>query len=212
MNVSRILLAFVLAGFAASVAMADGADPLVSVRKVDPAPIAITSPNQTFFISLVVDPGQTGLFALQNDTGVTLTSLTLDLAANLTFTCEPDFLTFDIFSSCNASPGLGPLGSTVVAFSGTGGIFTGLTASSCTGSNPNPWDNNGPDGDGDFDDRTCTGGIFSIAFYNNSNTTPHPVTDRIFGFGTVGVPEPMTATLLVSGLVGLAGLRKRRIA
>ncbi len=205
MKVSRIVLAFVLAGFAASVALADGADPLISVRRVDPAPIAITSPNQTFVIFFIAGTSSVFDFAFQNDTGVTLTSLTLDLAHGLTYNCASDFQTFDIFSSCGTSPG--PLGSTFIKFSGTGGIFTGLEPASCTaGSNTEGWDNNGPDGDGDADDNTCTGGIFSIEF---SGLTQGEV---VFGTGTVAAPEPMTAVLLLSGLVGLAGFRKRRIA
>jgi len=180
--------------------MADGADPLISVRRVDPAPIAITSPTQTFLIFFIAGSSPVFDFAFQNDTGVTLTSLTLRLAQGLTYNCDPTFLSADIFSTCGTSPG--PLGSTTVAFSGTGGLFTGLDAASCTPNNSGDGDD-----DNDWDDKpSCTGGIFSIEF---SGLTPGEV---VLGTGTVGVPEPMTAALLFSGLVGLAGFRKRRIA
>jgi len=201
-KVSRIVLAFVLAGFAASVALADGADPLVSVRRVDPAPIAITSTNQTFNIfANAANP----LFAFQNDTGVTLTSLTLDLNAGLTYTCDPTFLSFDIFSSCNTASG--PQGSTIVSFFGVGGVFTGLNAATCTSDDEGGGDDSNSQVDDNDDDKpTCTGGIFSIEFDGI------PAGSVVRGTGTVGVPEPMTAVLLLSGFAGLAGFRKRRIA
>jgi len=50
LKASRILCVPTLAGFAATVAMADGVDPTVVIRRVDPPPIAITSPDQTFNI------------------------------------------------------------------------------------------------------------------------------------------------------------------
>ena len=203
MKVSRIVLAFVLAGFAASVALADGADPLISVRKVDPAPIAITSPDQTFDIFVVAGAGATALFAFQNDTGITLTSLTLNLGAGLTYSCESDFQSFDVFSSCTSS---GPSGSTIV-FSGVGGVFSGLTAATCISDDEGSGDDwNGSPDNNDDDKPSCTGGVFSIEF---AGLTPGEV---VSGTGTVSAPEPMTAVLLFSGLVGLAGFRKRRIA
>jgi len=171
--------------------MADGADPLISVRRVDPVPLAITSPNQTFFIFLIAGANSAAFFAFQNDTAQTLTSLTLNLAAGLTYNCDPTFQSADIFSTCSTSSG--PVGSTIVTFSGVGGAFTGLDAASCT-------PNTSGDGDDDWDDKpSCTGGIFSIEFFNTSNS---PVV--IIGTGTVSAPEPMTAVLLFSGLVGLA--------
>jgi hypothetical protein len=69
-------------------------------------PIAITSPDQTFDITANASHN---VFAFQNQTGVTLTSLTLDLfGANieLLFSCG-DFAGDDIFSTCSSHPGSG---------------------------------------------------------------------------------------------------------
>jgi len=202
LKVSRILVVLALAGFAGSVAMADGVDPTVIIRRVDPPPIAITSPNQTFNLSATAAHN---VFAFQNDTGVTLTGLTLDLFAgtsNLLYSCG-SFAGGDIFANCTST--LGSHNDTLLSFFGVGNGFTGISAATCTTDDKGEGDDLHASFNDNSDDKTtCTGGIYSLEF----DGIPQGATVR--GTGTVSTPEPMTAVMLLSGIVGLAGLRKRR--
>jgi len=196
---SRLLFALVLTGLGACIASADGVDPTVVIRRVDPTPFPITSPNETFPLFATAT---NNIFAFQNDTGVTLDSLTLDLfgvGVTLSFSCGA-LAGGDVFSTCTSTPG--SHGDTILTFSGVGGSFTGITAATCSS------EDDGEEGSFFGDDLpTCTGGIFSLEFGGI------PTGDVVGGTGTVSTPEPMTAVLLVGGgLAGLAGLRKRRAA
>jgi hypothetical protein len=202
LKVSRILAVLALAGFGATVAMADGVDPTVVIRRVDPPPVAITSPDQTFSVTAT---STHNVFAFQNDTSVILTSLTLDLFAGssgLVYSCG-SFAGADIFANCSSSSG--GHHDTIVSFFGVGGSFSGITPATCT------FKADGDDDDQDKkkfndDDFSCTGGIYSLEFDGI------PAGAVVRGDGTVAAPEPVTAVLLMTGLVGLAGLRKRRIS
>jgi hypothetical protein len=93
---SRALLGLAIAAFAAVGVKADAVDPTVIIRKVDPKPVVITSPDQTFDIFA---SAKYNVFAFQNATGSILDSLTLDLfGANmdLLFSCG-SFAGGDIF-------------------------------------------------------------------------------------------------------------------
>jgi hypothetical protein len=204
LKLSRILLVLTLASFAATAAMADAVDPTVIIRKVDPPPIAITSPDQTFDITANASHN---VFAFQNQTGVTLTSLTLDLfGANveLLFSCG-DGAGDDIFSTCSSHPGSGT--DTIISFFGTGNGFSGITPATCTTDDKGGGDDIHAPFDNNNDEKTdCVDGVFSLEFDGI------PKGAQIDGTGTVGTPEPMTAVMLLGGLFGLAGLRKRRIS
>jgi hypothetical protein len=199
---SRVILALALAGFATSVAMADAVDPTVIIRRVDPAFTPIFSVDQ---ILIVTATAQNPIFSFQNDTGFLLTSMTLKFSSNggtLAFSCGEN-PGADIFQDCSETSG--PNGTNIVTFSGVGEGFSGLESGVCTSDDehvPNGnafgWYKNHPK------TPNCEGGIFSLEFGQiPANTT-------IFGIGTVATPEPMTAVMLISGLAGLAGLRKRR--
>ena len=205
MKVSGILIVLALASFAASAALADGLDPTVVVRKVDPPPIAITSPTETFDIFATA---KHNVFAFQNDTGITLTSLTLDLFTGswgLTYSCG-SFAGGGVFADCSATPG--PDGDTIVSFFGVGGDDTGIGPATCTtddkGKGDDKWDWQDKK---NHDDKTeCAGGIYSLEFGGI------PKGAVVEGVGSFVTPEPATAVMLFSGLMGLAGLRKRRVS
>jgi len=200
--VSRIVVLLALAGFAASAAMADGVDPTVIIRKVDPPPIAITSPNQTFDLFANAPHN---VFAFQNDTGFILTGLTLDLFAgtsSLLYSCG-DFAGGDIFANCNASAGSN--GDTILSFFGVGNGFTGITPATCTVEDKGKGDDLHAPFDNNHDEKqTCVDGVYSLEFDGI------PKGAIVHGSGTFATPEPMTAALLLGGLAGLAGFRKRR--
>lgn len=202
LKISGVLAVLLLAGFAASTALADGVDPTVVIRRVDPAPLPITSTNETFNLFATMN---NNIFAFQNDTGVTLTGLTLDLFAGhagLVYSCG-GFAGADIFSNCTATPGSD--GATIISFFGVGNGFTGLDAATCTNDDKGKGDDLHAPKDNNNDDKTsCTGGIFSLEFDGI------PRGAQVRGTGTVSTAEPMTAVLLVSGLFGLAGFLKRR--
>jgi PEP-CTERM motif len=197
LKILRVIVpVFILIGLVASTAKADGIDPTVVIRGIDPPnPIAITQPNQTF---LVAATSGLNVESVQNQTGVTLTSLVLTLftlgpVQNLTFTCDGT----SVFSSCSSQSG--PNGSTQLVFSGVGGDFTGLVSAICSTGTI-------------FDElslygncNSCVGGMYEIDFVGI------PQGDLIFGYGTVATPEPATGVLLLCGLAALAAWRKRSI-
>lgn len=202
MKASRVLLGLAMAAFAAVSAKADAVDPTVIIRRVDPPPVVITSPNQIFDLFA---NSQHNVFAFQNATGLTLTSLTLDLFGQnvaLLFSCG-SFAGGDIFASCTSTAGSN--GDYILSFSGVGNGFTGIEAATCTIDDKGIGDGLHAPFDNNSDDKlVCTGGIYSLEF----DGIPRGAIVR--GTGTFATPEPMTATLLVGGLVGLAGLGKRR--
>jgi hypothetical protein len=198
-----VLLGLAIAAFAAVGAKADGVDPIdptVIIRRVDPPPIIITSPNQTFNL---IATATENVFAFQNQTGKTLNALTLDLFGvniNLLFSCG-SFAGGDIFASCSSTQEGN--GHYLVSFSGVGNGFTGITPAICSGGNGD--DDNQGDNDDQGEGQTCVDGVYSLEFDGI------PAGAVVRGTGSfVATPEPMTAVLLLGGLAGIAGLRKRR--
>jgi len=197
-----VLLPLAIAAFAAVSAKADAVDPTVIIRRVDPPPVVITSPEQIF--DLFANKTH-NVFAFQNATGLTLTSLTLDLFGqnvSLLFSCG-SFAGGDIFASCASTAG--PDGDYILSFTGVGNGFTGITPATCTIDDKGIGDGLHAPKDNNSDDKlVCTGGIYSLEF----DGVPRGAIVR--GTGTFATPEPMTLTMLSGGLLGLAGLRKRR--
>ena len=195
MKLSRLVVVLVLIGFAASAAMADGIDPTVVIRQVDPPPTAITDPFGSF--SFIASNPQTAI-GIQNDTGLTLVSISLTF-----FTAIPinDALDFNpgpqidgVFPFSSSSKTVNPNGSTTLTFFGLDESHLGVLSAACTNT------------DNDFDADDCSGPIYSIEIDGI------PAGDLVVGVGTVSAPEPATLALLSAGLVGLAAFRKRRAA
>lgn len=193
MKFSRLVILLVLVGLTASAAMADGIDPTVVIRQVDPPPIAITDPFGSF--SFLASTG-TGI---QNETGLTLVSISLTF-----FTISPnnDVLDFNagpqidgIFPFTSSSKTVNPFnGSTTLTFFGLDETHLGILSAACN-------EETNTDNDHDADD--CSGPIYSI------EVDGIPPGDLVVGVATVSAPEPATLMLLSAGLVGLAAFRKR---
>lgn len=183
-----VLLAVVV--LAASVAKADVIDPTVIIRQVDPPPVAITDPNAT--IPLAFSANQ-NIFAFQNDTGSLLNALSLTLFGfpqGLDFNFDPSNFEQGIFSSFAKTQNQD--GSQTLLFYGIDDSHTGLLPS--TGCSV--------DDDADADD--FCGPVYTIEIDGI------PANDFVFGTATVSTPEPATLLLLSTGLIGIAGLRRRR--
>jgi hypothetical protein len=117
-----------LASFAATAAMADAVDPTVIIRKVDPPPIAITSPDQTFDITANASHN---VFAFQNQTE-SPSPRSLDLfGANveLLFSCG-DSAGDDIFRHALRTQAAAL--DTIISSSAPATAFTGITPATCT--------------------------------------------------------------------------------
>jgi len=185
-----------LVGLTASAAMADGIDPTVVIRQVDPPPP-----------TLVADPfGSFGVFAttqspvqaFQNNTGLVLISISVTLFGipPLDFNPgdqvpNPDLELPNEFPFLSATKTLNADGSITLLFFGLDDTHLGLSPSVCN-----------PDSDMDADD--CVGPIYGIAFDGI------PTGALVVGAATVSAPEPATLLLLSTGFLGLAALRKRR--
>ena len=197
-----MLLGLAMAAFAVVGAKADAVDPTVIIRRVDPPPVIITSPNQIFDLFANT---QHNVFAFQNATGTTLTSLTLDLFGQnvaLLFSCG-SFAGGDIFANCTSTEG--SQGDYILSFFGVGNGFTGIEAATCTIDDKGIGDGLHAPMDNNSDDKlVCTGGVYSLEF----GGIPQGAIVR--GTGTFTTPEPATAILMLGGLAGLTGLRKRR--
>ena len=188
MKVFKLFALLVLVLVTASVVKADTIDPTVIIRQVDPTPIPVTDPNQTFTFTATAGVSDA---TFQNDTGVLLQQLSLALTGTDAF---GDPLSF----SFGSNPGDGIFSSfmstvdgntTTLLFFGVDATHTGLVPGSC---------------DGEF----CTpGGIYDIQF------TGIPVGGIVNGTATVSptaVPEPTMLVLFSAGLAGIAAFRKRR--
>jgi len=208
-RILRVLVPGVLLlGLIASSAMGDSVDPTVVIRQIDPPnPIAITQPGQVFPFLAFGNPNNTADVPVQNQTGQTITSVTLTLFGtniltgdSLSFSCGESEES-DPFAECGAAQGQN--GSTVLTFSGGVGMLaavSGIELESLFLSS------NQPPGSC----TNCQGGIYDIEFGGADFTTGSIVLG--FGTGSVGtapVPEPGSALLLLSGLIGLAAWWKR---
>src|SRR5690348_10386275 len=162
LNVSRALLGLAIAAFAAVGVKADAVDPTVIIRKVDPKPVVITSPDQTFDIFA---SAKHNVFAFQNATGSILDSLTLDLfGANmeLLFSCGA-FAGGDIFASCTTREG--SHGDFILSFSGFGNGFTGIEPATCGWVDKGKGDDlHAPKDENNDDKWECVDGVYSLEF------------------------------------------------
>jgi hypothetical protein len=191
---SRLFLLVALIGLTATAAMADGIDPTVIIRRVDPPPIAITDPHESF--PLMASPAH-NVFAFQNDTNTLLYSLSLTLfgfpvALDFNFGENPGA---DIFSSF--AKNVNSDGSTTLLFYGVDETHTGLLPANCFGVVPSNLSTSC---------QHCVGDVYTLEFDGI------PQGAFVFGVGTVATPEPATALLLTTGLAGIAALKKRRKA
>jgi len=206
-RILRVLVpAILFSGLVATAAMADGIDPDVVIRNLDPAnPIAITQPGQIFPFLAFGNASNMADVPIQNQTGQTITSVTLTLFGtniltgdSLSFSCGTSEES-DPFAECGVSQGA--LGSTVLTFSGGPGMVAAVSGiqleSLSLGSSQ-----------GSGSCTNCQGGIYDIEFSGADFTSGSIVLG--FGNGAVAaVPEPASGLLLLCGLAGLGAWRKR---
>ncbi len=198
MKFSRFLVLLVLVGLTASAAMADGIDPTVVIRQVDPPPTPITDPFQTFGVFAMGTANNGGVVdvAFQNQTGLTLVSLSLTLIglnAPLDFSFGEN-AGGDIFANTQLIQNGN--GSFTLIFSGVDDSHTGLLPAVCNTGGIETLANSYC--------QQCIGGIYSIEIAGI------PTGAIVAGAATVSAPEPATLMLMSAGLVGLAAFRKRR--
>lgn len=198
-KLSRFFVLLLLVGLAASVATADGIDPTVVIRQVDPPPVAITDAWGT--IGVFATPQQ-NVFAFQNDTGFTLTSLSVTLFG----------ISLPLDFSFGENPGAGIFADTqliendnnsfTLIFSGVDADHTGLLPAVCS--------TGGIEVLASSYCQQCVGGIYSLVF--DFSDVPANLLNQavVVGAATVSAPEPGTLVLMSAGLVGLAAFRKRR--
>ena len=188
-----VLLAVVI--LAGSVARADGIDPTVVIRQVDPTPIHITNPNETFTFTATFGVSDV---AFENDTNVVLQTLSLALTGT---DGHGNPLSFSFGSNAgdgifaNLTPSFDGV-TTTLLFSGVDATHTGLLPFGCSFEELDEFEDN------------CH--VYDIQF------TGIPIDGIVTGAATVsptvGTPEPATFILFSAGLAGLAALRKRRTA
>jgi hypothetical protein len=223
----RLLMVVAFLALSASLALADGVDPLAGIKSGGGSTgITLTNPNPTFDlvtaqssfctiagdVCAVVPAGQPGagmLPVFQNDTGVTLTSITLfiqdTVGVPLTYHCNTAETL--IFANCSTAI---VAGGTDVTFSGGSGVPAFVFKS-----------------DGDPDDSFCAvagptgsncpddfvGGEFAVdieGIISGDPTNDLPAGIKIDGT-VVTSPEPGSALMLLFGAAafGLAMLVRR---
>jgi hypothetical protein len=228
----RLLLVVALLSFSASVVLADGIDPLVGTRSGGGStPITLTNPNPTFDLTVVQDPGMVGapgpgticsisgdtcavdpatdmLPVFQNDTGVTLTSITLFIqnqtsgGPQLIYQCNT--AETSIFANCTTAI---VAGGTDVTLSGGPGVPAFVFKPDDDGDDSSCQEL-GPTGPGCSDD--FVGGEFAVDIEGILDGTDLPVGTAIQGT-VVTSPEPGSALMLLFGMLafGLAKVVRR---
>lgn len=198
MKLFRLMFLLVAVALVASAAMADGIDPTVKIRKIDPpSTIGIYASNPTFSFGGSGNAGSND-FYLQNFTPGVIYQIVLTLSgfditqnADLVFSCAADQSSGGVFNSCSSS------------FNSSTGVstldFFGVTPPGTTGILP------GVPGVGNCCCNIIPGEIVNL------NVSGFPTGDRYIytGNGTASVPEPASALLLLAGCAGVFGMRKR---
>jgi hypothetical protein len=199
LKISKLLFLVLAAGIFSAAAWSDPIDPTVKIRRDDPPPgvIPIQGTSPTFSFSQFGLSSGTDAFFLQNQTAGVIYQVTLllngfDVSAlsPLSFDCAGDQSTGGIFNSCAFSYDSSTQVSTL--------IFSGVTPPTTTGITP---------GTGGGGDCCC----FSSGEIVELDVTGIPVGDLVeYGAkGSASVPEPVSSVLVLAGLAGLAGFRKR---
>lgn len=229
----RSLMVVAFFGISASLALADGVDPLVGIKSGGGStPITVTNPNPTFSLIVVQDPGDASVCSIagdtcavvptgpgagmlpvfQNQTGSTLTMLTVFIANGtlpLTFSCNP--AETSIFSSCSPTV---VAGGTDVTFSGGTGVAPATFGFKGDDDSDDSFCQEvGPSGSGCSDDFGFIGGEFAVDIEGvlSDSTSDLPTGTTIQGATITSTPEPGSALLLLFGAAafGLAKLVRR---
>jgi len=215
----RFFVVVAFLGTSASVALADGVDPLVGTKSGGGStPITLTNPNPTFDLTVVHDPGDgsicsfagdtcavvpTGpganmLPVFQNDTGTTLTTITLFIqngTTALTYHCNT--AETSIFANCSTAI---VDGGTDVTLSGGPGVLP-FAFRSDDDSDDSLCQRVGPSGAGCADDFV---GEFAVDIEGVPGVPNElPINTEIRGTVVTG-PEPGSALMLLLGMVAFA--------
>jgi hypothetical protein len=217
-KITRFLVLVALIGLTCSVALADGVDPLVGTKSGGGStPITLTNPNPTFDLvtvqssvctiagdtcAVVLSGPDAGMLPVfQNDTGVTLTSITLFIQNSttpLTYQCNTNETS--IFANCSTAI---VAGGTDVTLSGGPGVAA-FVFKSDDDSDDSLCQEVGPTGAGCADD--FVGGEFAVdieGIISGDPTNDLPAGINIQGT-VVTTPEPGSALMLLLGMVALA--------
>jgi len=222
-KIVRSFLVLALFAGSASLAFADGVDPLVGIKHgAGSTPITITNPNPTITGTLVKDPGNGSVCSIAGDTclqevfqnqlGTTLTSLDIFIttpATNLTFSCNP--AETDIFTHCSVSQVAG----------GFNFFFSGGSVESaqfkCVGDGD--WDDilipilGCPNFLTQADDWKWVGGEFAVDIEGTiTNGKPDAPAGTSVTTQAITTPEPASASLLLFGMLAFGLLKIARRA
>ena len=220
MKIARLALAFTLFGSTATLAFADGVDPLAGIKKGGGStPITITNPNPIVTGTMVQDSGDGKTCTIAGDTclqdvfqnrlGTTLTSLTIFVTSpsNLTFACNEEET--DIFAKCQVNPVNG----------GFDFFFSGGSVASATLTCV-------PDGDLDdltvlvfgcpnkflnADDYKWVGGEFAFDIEGTlTDGVPDAPAGTTITTQVITSPEPGSASMLLFGMLAFGLLKVAR--
>ena len=221
-KIFRFVLALALFGGTATLALADGVDPLVGIKHGGGStPITITNPNPIVTGTLVQDSGDGKTCTIAGDTclqevfqnqlGKTLTNLTIFVTSpsNLTFSCNEGET--DIFANCKVSAVKGGFD-----FFFSGGSIASATLT-CV-----------PDGDLDdlsvlllgcpntllnADDFKFVGGEFAVDIEGIlTNGVPDAPAGTTVTTQVITTPEPGSASMLLFGMLAFSLVKVARRA